>query len=93
MSDNGHPANPYSEGKDREGVDLPDAAQIGLPDPMPDPAPCFVLHANDPLAPMMVRYWAEASDYLGSPDKVAAAEARLIAARMDAWRARNSAGG
>lgn len=51
--------------------------------------PMFVLLARDPLAPMLVRLWADLRSYLAdNPSKVF--EAHECAASMDSWRdARN----
>lgn len=47
--------------------------------------PMFVLLARDPLAPMLVRLWADLRSHLaGNPSKVS--EARECAANMDSWR-------
>lgn len=61
-----------------------------------DDEPVFVLRANDPLAGHVVRYWSAcyAADKqatnptrLLTPAQVAKVEeARLLAARMDAWQ-------
>lgn len=47
--------------------------------------PMFVLLARDPLAPILVRLWADLREHAaGNPSKVA--EARQCATNMAAWR-------
>jgi len=47
--------------------------------------PMFILLARDPLAPILVRMWADLRAHLaGNPSKVA--EARNCAGSMEAWR-------
>jgi hypothetical protein len=52
--------------------------------------PAFVLRASDPLSGMILRFWANANERTLPYE---AAEAHMLAARMDAWRERNSGGG
>ena len=48
--------------------------------------PMFVLLARDPMAPILVRLWADLrSQAAGNPSKVS--EAKECAAAMDTWRA------
>ncbi len=48
--------------------------------------PMFTLLARDPLAPMLVRLWADLREHLsGNPSKVL--EARACAFEMATWRA------
>ena len=47
--------------------------------------PMFVLLARDPMAPILVRLWADLREHnAGNPSKVS--EARACAANMEAWR-------
>lgn len=47
--------------------------------------PMFVLLARDPLAPILVRLWADLRQHnAGNPSKVR--EARECAASMESWR-------
>ncbi len=49
-----------------------------------DDEPIFVLRAQDGIAPMVVRMWADMAEYLGvSEEKVE--EARLLADQMEEW--------
>jgi hypothetical protein len=55
-----------------------------------DDEPMFILLARDPLAPMLVKLWAELRAHLaGNPSK--AAEARKVADAMVGWRLRKAA--
>lgn len=52
--------------------------------------PMFVLLARDPLAPILVRLWADLRKHAaGNPSKVA--EAQTCATDMETWRFRRSA--
>lgn len=46
--------------------------------------PIFVLLARDPLAPILVRLWADLTVARGSHDKND--EARMVAVAMETWR-------
>lgn len=46
--------------------------------------PVFVLRANDPVASMVIRHWAQLAFGTHKSDKIA--EARRCANAMDAWR-------
>jgi hypothetical protein len=81
-------------------ADLSDDAQLGRQPPPPpqapaasaeDTEPTFLLRASDPLFGMIVRFWANAHEKTLHQRVLAAA--RDLAARGDAWRDRNSAGG
>ena len=49
--------------------------------------PMFVLLARDPMAPLLVRLWADLREHnAGNPSKVF--EARTCAIDMDKWRLR-----
>ena len=49
-----------------------------------DDEPIFTLRAQDKLAPMVVRYWAELAEDAGSP-AAKVEEALRCADEMDAW--------
>jgi hypothetical protein len=49
--------------------------------------PVFILRAQDKLAAMLVRVWATSAHRCGCPDEKVA-EARALAAHMDAWPTR-----
>lgn len=70
--------------------DLSDEAQLGGGVSAVRPAvigaagePCFILRAADPLSGMILRFWANANERTLPYE---AAEAHMLAARMDAWR-------
>lgn len=53
--------------------------------------PMFILLARDPMAPILVRLWADLRKHnAGNPSKVA--EARVCADEMEAWRRAKEAG-
>lgn len=53
--------------------------------------PMFVLLARDPMAPVLVRLWADLRAHsAGNPSKVA--EARACAVAMEKWRAEGEGG-
>lgn len=52
-----------------------------------DDEPVFVLRAQDRLAPALVRAWANLAHRHGCSE-LKVAEARALAARMDAWPSR-----
>jgi hypothetical protein len=56
---------------------------------MTDPEPTFTLRASDPLAAMMVRFWANAAAELGLAPVPHITVARKIALQMDDWRRKN----
>lgn len=49
-----------------------------------DDEPIFVLRANDPLAPMVVRLWADAAHVMGI-SKVKVHEAQMLSLQMEEW--------
>jgi hypothetical protein len=53
-----------------------------------DDEPLFVLRADDPCAPSVVRVWCDLAQRLAlhEPDKIA--EARRLAAQMEDWQRR-----
>ena len=47
--------------------------------------PLFVLRANDPIAPMVVRIWASLSSQMGAHDRDKTCNAFHAAQDMEAW--------
>lgn len=52
-----------------------------------DDEPVFVLRAKDPIAALVVRYWAHLADDVHELEK--RKEARELANQMDVWRNKN----
>ena len=51
-----------------------------------DNEPIFVLRANDPIAPLVVRIWASLSTHLGPHSVIKTSSALLAAVDMEDWR-------
>jgi hypothetical protein len=76
------PANPY------EGKALSDEAQLGQREQvvLPPAAPSFTLSGGDPLAPILVKHWAELSKHNKNVEPWERERARKIALAMELWQ-------
>jgi hypothetical protein len=74
MSTENQPANQY------EGKALSDGAQLG------SPTPVWVLSADDPLAPALIRHWVELSKFNKDVTPGVRELARKRALAMELWQ-------